>query len=66
MSPSNAPHLTRVQDNAINSKILGKRMLMDGHTVGYAANGQECVDIIHTDHGFDCILMDIQCVKLSL
>jgi len=55
-----APHLTRVQDNAINSKILGKRMLMDGHTVAYAANGQECVDIIRTDHEFDCILMDIQ------
>lgn len=35
---------------------------MDGHTVVYAANGQECVDIIRIDHEFDCILMDIQYV----
>jgi len=56
------PHLTRVQDNAINSKILGKRMLMDGHAVVYATNGQQCVDIIRTDRDFDCILMDIQYV----
>ncbi|KAF9651648.1 hypothetical protein BDM02DRAFT_3090893 [Thelephora ganbajun] len=54
-----------VEDNAINSKILGKRMLMDGHTVVYAANGQECVDIIRTDHEFDCILMDIQMPLLN-
>jgi len=60
------PRLTRAQDNAINSKILGKRMLMDGHTVAYAANGQECVDIIRTDHEFDCILMDIQYVDPPL
>ena len=59
-----ASRLTCVQDNAVNSKILGKRMLMDGHLVVYATNGQECVDIIRSDHEFDCILMDIQCVNL--
>jgi hypothetical protein len=64
--PLFAPHLTRVQDNAVNSKILGKRMSMDGHTVVHAANGQECVDIIRTDHEFDCILMDIQYVNPPL
>jgi CheY-like chemotaxis protein len=52
-----------VQDDAINAKILGKRMLLDGHAVVHAANGQECVDIIRVDHEFDCILMDIQYVK---
>ena len=36
---------------------------MDGHTVVYATNGQECVDIIRSDHEFDCILMDIQYVN---
>ena len=61
--PHYAPHLTRMQDNAINSKILGKRLLMDSHTVAYAANGQECVDIICADREFDCILMDIQYVN---
>lgn len=39
---------------------------MDGHTVVYAVNGQECVDIIRSDHEFDCILMDIQCVNSPL
>jgi CheY-like chemotaxis protein len=61
-----ATRLTYVQDDVINSKILGKRMLLDGHTVVHAANGQECVDVIRTDHEFDCILMDIQYVKPSL
>lgn len=60
------PPLTHKQDDAINAKILGKRMLMDGHTVVHAANGQECVDIIRSDHEFDCILMDIQYVKPPL
>jgi hypothetical protein len=55
-----APRLTHEQDDPINSKILGKRMSLDGHEVVHAANGQECVDIIRTDHEFDCILMDIQ------
>lgn len=57
-----APRLTVVQDDMINAKILGKRMSLDGHAVVHAANGQECVDIIRTDHEFDCILMDIQYV----
>lgn len=61
-----APCLTCMQDDMINSKILGKRMSLDGHTVVHAANGQECVDIIRVDHEFDCILMDIQYVKPSL
>lgn len=39
---------------------------MDGHTVVYAVNGQECVDTIRSDHEFDCILMDIQCVDSPL
>jgi hypothetical protein len=59
-----APRLTySLQDDPINAKILGKRMSLDGHTVVHAANGQECVDIIRTDHEFDCILMDIQYVN---
>jgi len=49
----------------INAKILGKRMSLDGHVVVHAANGQECVDIIRTDHEFDCILMDIQMPLLN-
>jgi uncharacterized Zn-binding protein involved in type VI secretion len=61
-----APCLRRAQDDVINSKILGKRMSLDGHTVVHAANGQECVDIIRTDHEFDCILMDIQYVTQLL
>ena len=60
------PHLRRAQDDAINAKILGKRMSLDGHTVVHAANGQECVDIIRADHEFDCILMDIQYVEPPL
>lgn len=60
------PCLTYAKDDVINSKILGKRMSLDGHIVVHAANGQECVDIVRIDHEFDCILMDIQYVTRPL
>lgn len=48
------------QDNEINLKILLKRLQMMGHTVASAMNGQEGLDAVKNDRGFDCVLMDIQ------
>lgn len=55
-----------IQDNELNSKLLGKRLTMDGHTVKYAKNGQEGLDVVTADREFDCVLMDIQCVASSI
>ncbi|CAG7853027.1 SubName: Full=Related to phytochrome {ECO:0000313/EMBL:CCA70880.1} [Serendipita indica DSM 11827] len=49
-----------VEDDLINARVLAKRLKTDGHTVETAVNGQQAVDLIKEDAGFDCILMDIQ------
>ena len=54
------------QDDQINRVILAKLLTLDGHTIVSTTNGQECVETVHADREFDCILMDIQSVFLSL
>ena len=49
-----------VEDDAINSQILQKRLRMDKHVVVAVTNGQEAVDILHKDWDVDVVLMDIQ------
>ncbi|KXN88126.1 Cyanobacterial phytochrome B [Leucoagaricus sp. SymC.cos] len=49
-----------VEDNDINRTILAKRLTLTGHTVVNATNGQEGIDIIKNDDGFDAVLMDMQ------
>jgi PleD family two-component response regulator len=51
-----------VEDDAINSQILRKRLRMDKHTVVAVGNGQEAVDMLRNDWNVDAVLMDIQCV----
>ena len=48
------------QDNDINRRILGKRLINCGHTVVNTANGQEGLDKVIEDSDFDCVLMDLQ------
>jgi len=54
-----------VEDNEINSKLLAKRLTLDGHVVKHAKNGQEGLDVITADREFDCVLMDIQMPLLN-
>ena len=49
-----------VEDDAINSQILTKRLRMDKHAVVVVTNGQEAVDALKHDWDVDAILMDIQ------
>jgi len=49
-----------VEDDAINSQILQKRLRMDQHAVSAVNNGQEAVDTLRKDWDIDCVLMDIQ------
>jgi len=49
-----------VEDDAINSQILQKRLRMDKHSVIVASNGQEAVDALRADRDIDAVLMDIQ------
>ena len=49
-----------VEDDAINSQILTKRLKMDKHAVVVVTNGQEAVDAMKGDWDIDAVLMDIQ------
>jgi CheY-like chemotaxis protein len=49
-----------VEDDAINSQILQKRLRMDKHSVVAVSNGQEAVDALKADWDIDAVLMDIQ------
>ncbi|WVQ93907.1 hypothetical protein IAU59_000985 [Kwoniella sp. CBS 9459] len=49
-----------VEDDAINSQILQKRLKMDKHTVKAVGNGQEAVNALEGDWDYDVVLMDIQ------
>lgn len=49
-----------VEDDAINSQILQKRLRMDKHSVVAVNNGQEAVDLLGKDWDIDAVLMDIQ------
>jgi len=49
-----------VEDDAINSQILQKRLKMDKHKTKAVPNGQEAVDLLNNDWEFDAVLMDIQ------
>lgn len=49
-----------LQDNDINRAILAKRLILMGHTVMNATNGQEGIDTVMSDFNFDLVLMDIQ------
>jgi signal transduction histidine kinase len=49
-----------VEDDAINSQILQKRLRMDKHIAIPVTNGQEAVDLLKGDRDIDVVLMDIQ------
>ena len=49
-----------VEDDAINSQILQRRLRMDKHTAVAVNNGQEAVDFLRGDWDIDAVLMDIQ------
>ena len=67
MRPANNQFINReflrpdhLQDNDINRAILAKRLILMGHTVMNATNGQEGIDTVMSDFNFDLVLMDIQ------
>ncbi|KAK0541087.1 hypothetical protein OC842_000176 [Tilletia horrida] len=50
-----------VEDDPINAAILKKRLLLDGHTVSVAVNGEEGVrHFLEHSNEIDLVLMDLQ------
>jgi signal transduction histidine kinase/HPt (histidine-containing phosphotransfer) domain-containing protein/BarA-like signal transduction histidine kinase len=53
-------HILLVEDNAFNREIATDFLAMVGATVVSAENGQEAIDALLRETGFDAVLMDMQ------
>jgi sigma-B regulation protein RsbU (phosphoserine phosphatase) len=57
-------HLLVVDDNEMNRDILFRRLQRQGHTVEFAVNGQEALDMMQAKN-FDLVLLDIMMPQLN-
>jgi CheY-like chemotaxis protein len=53
------------EDNEVNRTIATRLLEKDGHSVVCARDGQEAVEILAADNGFDLILMDLQMPRMG-
>jgi len=44
----------------MNARVLQKRLQSNGHQVAHTSNGQEVINVISAERGFDCVLINIQ------
>jgi class 3 adenylate cyclase len=57
-------HLLVVDDNKVNRLLLGRRLEQQGHTVAFAENGREALEMLRT-RPFDLVLLDIEMPELD-
>jgi len=57
-------HLLVVDDNKVNRLLLGRRLEQQGHTVAFAENGREALEMLRTQP-FDLVLLDIEMPELD-
>ena len=53
-----------VDDNKVNRLLLGRGLEQQGHTVTFAENGRQALEIVHRQP-FDIILLDIQMPEMD-
>jgi CheY-like chemotaxis protein len=53
------------EDNAVNRTLATKMLTRLGHSVVPAADGQEAVEKLAADRGFDLVLMDLQMPRMG-
>ncbi|MFU8803670.1 MAG: response regulator, partial [Bradymonadaceae bacterium] len=66
--PGPVEHPLRIllaEDNPINQRVATGLLEKRGHDVIVAKDGQEAVDILAEDEGFDLVLMDIQMPRMD-
>ena len=57
-------HLLVVDDNKVNRLLMGRRLEQQGHTVAFAENGREALDMLRAQP-FDLVLLDIEMPELD-
>ena len=70
-------HLLVVDDNKVNRLLMGRRLEQQGHTVAFAENGRQALDMLRAappispphaggiKGGFDLVLLDIEMPELD-
>jgi adenylate cyclase len=57
-------HLLVVDDNKVNRLLLGRGLEQQGHTVAFAENGREALELLRS-RSFDMVLLDIQMPEMD-
>jgi adenylate cyclase len=57
-------HLLVVDDNKVNRLLLGRGLEQQGHTVAFAENGRQALEMLHAGT-YDLLLLDIEMPELD-
>ena len=63
-TPRRRLHLMVAEDNPINRKVMGKVLEHAGHTVKFATNGTQALDLLENEQ-FDAALLDVNMPQTS-
>ena len=64
MADHSGGHLLVVDDNSVNRLVLGRYLQQQGHTVAYAENGRQAVDMLRAQP-FEMMLLDIEMPEMN-
>jgi serine phosphatase RsbU (regulator of sigma subunit) len=64
MADHSGGHLLVVDDNSVNRLLLGRYLQQQGHTVAYAENGRQAVDMLRAQP-FEMMLLDIEMPEMN-
>jgi adenylate cyclase len=57
-------HLLVVDDNKVNRLLLGRSLEQQGHSVDFAENGRQALELMH-EKSFDLVLLDIEMPEMN-
>ena len=64
MADHSGGQLLVVDDNGVNRMVLGRYLQQLGHTVAYAENGRQAVEMLHAQP-FEMVLLDIEMPEMN-
>jgi phosphoserine phosphatase RsbU/P len=65
MTEVSGGHLLVVDDNPVNRKVLGRYLEQLGHTIRYAENGRQALEMLAAGTHFDMMLLDIEMPEMN-
>lgn len=62
--PAEKGHLLVVEDNKVNRLMLGRNLTQQGHSVAFAENGLQALEMLRSQY-FDLMLLDIEMPEMD-